>query len=535
MNIHFAPDANETRVRIKVVGVGGAGGNAVNRMVAGGLGDIDFHAVNTDGQALEASQAHQTLVIGSQLTRGLGAGGDPDLGRRAAEEDRERLAGMVDGADMVFVTAGMGGGTGTGAAPVVAELARQTGALTVAVVTRPFLFEGRRRAAQAESGLDALRDHVDALLVIPNERLMEIDVPDAGMNEVFRLADNVLYEATRGISDIISQHAVVNLDFADVRTVMQGSGAAIMGTGHAEGDGRAARAAEMAITSPLLEDVDIIGSRAVLVYVTAGEVTRDDLRGAMTLVQDAAGDDAHVFFGFANDTALGDDLRITVIATGFPAAGEDAEVGVEASVEVSAEASAEASAGVAVEAAAGDGPEAPIAAEQAGSERTDPATASGATAFGATAREPAAADPDAAPSGPSVPPLAAETPSEPLAAAIPRRSRRPYTPPRVRLLAGAAPPPAEGAAAAADAESVAASSTAELAAMAAVAGGRDRDEEAPARQPSETSQRFLEPLGKVKIGGDEEPRPGGETTQRFRPSVLGNDKTRPAWERKYVD
>jgi len=491
MNIHFAPEHHERRVRIKVIGVGGAGGNAVNRMVEAGLAEVDFYAVNTDGQALDTSRAHQTLVIGDELTRGLGAGGDPSLGRRAAEEDRALLAGLVEDADMVFVTAGMGGGTGTGAAPVVAQVAREGGALTVAVVTRPFLFEGRRRAEQAEAGLEALRDHVDAMLVIPNERLMEIEVADIAMSEVFRVADNVLYEATRGISDIISQHAVVNLDFADVRTVMKDSGAAIMGTGRASGQDRALQAAEVAINSPLLEDVDIHGSRAVLVYLTARDVTRNDLAGAMNLIQDAAGTDAHIFFGFGNDDALDDDLLVTVIATGFPGGR-----GERAAARVAVPAS---------EAVAADTPE---------------------------------PDPSAQPM--HAPPVAALEP-EPELGPEPEPVSEPEPEPEPELELIEDPgPPASGVAAEPGepdpwvkaTDPPAEMATTRLAELAAAAGGGTAGEHAP---PSATSQRFLEPLGTVKLSGGDQADVATETGQRFRRSVLSQDKSRPAWERKYVD
>ncbi len=463
MNIHFAPDsAKERRVNIKVVGVGGAGGNAVNRMIEAGLSEVDFFAVNTDGQALDTSRAHQTLIIGSQLTRGLGAGGDPSVGRAAAEEDRELLAALVEDADMVFVTAGMGGGTGTGAAPVVAEEARKSGALTVAVVSRPFMFEGFRRAEQAEQGLEALRDQVDALLVIPNERLMEIDLCDGGMTEVFRVADNVLYEATRGISDIIAQHAVVNLDFADVRTVMQDSGAAIMGTGRASGENRAAMASESAIRSPLLEDVDIVGSRAVLVYITAKAVDRDDLRGAMGNIQQAAGPDAHIFFGFTNDESMEDDIQVTVIATGFPAG---------------------------------------------------------------QVREPAQ---------PSFTPTAVVPEPEPVVVVEP--DPEPVFEPEPEPVVEAAPEPEPQ-------PERQVEPGADLAVLAAAAGGQAREaavavpspESETAREPSETSRRFLDPLGAVKLSGEEQPASPTQASQRFRSSVLGDDKLRPAWERKYVD
>ncbi|MBU8870490.1 MAG: cell division protein FtsZ, partial [Gemmatimonadales bacterium] len=271
MMFEFA-DEIERLADIKVVGVGGAGGNAVARMIEAGLTGVEFLAVNTDLQALKDSPAHHAMQIGAQLTKGLGSGGLPATGRAAAEEDRETLSASLQGADMVFVTAGMGGGTGTGAAPVVAEIARGLGALTVGIVTKPFLFEGSVRLEQAIEGLDRLRESVDTLIVIPNQRLLEIVPPNTSMQEAFRIADNVLYEATRGIFEIISRHGQVNLDFADVRSVMTGMGEAMMGTGRAEGDNCAVEAARAAISSPLLEDVDIAGSQAVLVNVLGREV-----------------------------------------------------------------------------------------------------------------------------------------------------------------------------------------------------------------------------------------------------------------------
>ena len=568
MNIHFAPEHHERRVRIKVVGVGGAGGNAVNRMVEAGLGEVDFYAVNTDGQALDTSRAHQTLVIGADLTREQGAGGDPTLGRAAAESDRELLTGIVGDADMVFVTAGMGGGTGTGAAPVVAEVARQSGALTVAVVTRPFMFEGRRRAQQADQGLAALREHVDALLVIPNERLMEIEVADVGMTEVFRVADNVLYEATRGISDIISRHAVVNLDFADVRTVMKDSGAAIMGTGRGTGDDRAVKAAETAINSPLLEDVNIQGSRAVLVYLSAGSVTRNDLSGAMNLVQDAAGQDAHVFFGFGNDESLGDDLQVTVIATGFPSGIEDAVPASTVSTAVAqatptepAEPEApEAPETLAPEAALVSEPEIDLEPEPEPEPEVEsvlepepaPAVAMAPTPVAEAMPEP----------GPLVePPLEVEPPAAlefPEVAPPPMDEPLMFAPespedPRVTLVPDPVPEPAPEPAVILERPA----DTARLAEMAAAAGQSvtmvpetpavletptPMESSATVETPSpveisasETSQRFLEPMGTVKLSGEEQNTTATETNQRFRHSVLSHDKSRPAWERKYVD
>ncbi|MBU2500566.1 cell division protein FtsZ, partial [bacterium] len=302
---------------IKVAGIGGAGGNAVGRMISAGLSGVEFLAINTDLQALKDSPAHQSMQIGAQLTKGLGSGGDPSRGQAAAEEDREQLAAALSGADMVFVTAGMGGGTGTGAAPVIAEIARQQGALTVGIVTRPFDFEGRVRIRQAEEGVARLREAVDTLIVIPNQRLLEVVPASTSMQEAFRIADNVLYEATRGIYEIISRHDHVNLDFADVRTVMKGMGEAMMGTGRAEGENRALEAARAAISSPLLEDVSIAGSQAVLVNLLGRDVGLHDTAAAMQYIQEAAGADAHVIFGYGNDESMGETLQVTVIATGF--------------------------------------------------------------------------------------------------------------------------------------------------------------------------------------------------------------------------
>ncbi len=310
-------DETERLADIKVLGVGGAGGNAVGRMIAAGLSGVEFFAINTDLQALADSPAHQTMQIGAQLTKGLGSGGDPRQGCGAAEEDRDRIEAAVAGADMVFVTAGMGGGTGTGAAPVIAEIARSQGALTVGIVTKPFLFEGSVRQTQALEGIERLRDAVDTLIIIPNQRLLEIVPPSTSMDEAFRIADNVLYDATRGIYEIISRHDHVNLDFADVRSVMKGMGEAMMGTGRAEGENRAVEAARAAINSPLLEDVNIAGSQAVLVNVLGREVGLQDTAMAMQYIQEAAGPEAHVIFGYGNAEDMGDTLQITVIATGF--------------------------------------------------------------------------------------------------------------------------------------------------------------------------------------------------------------------------
>lgn len=310
-------EPTEKLARIRVAGIGGAGGNAINRMITSGLDGVEFIAVNTDLQALHQSRADHVLQIGGQATRGLGSGGDPGMGRRAVDEDLDVIADALEGSDMVFVTAGMGGGTGTGAAPTVARLAREQGALTVGIVTKPFRFEGRVRMQQAEAGLAELREAVDTLIVIPNERLFEVVPAGTSMTEAFGFADTVLYEATRGIHDIIMKPHQVNLDFADVRSVMAGMGVALMGTGKATGEGRAESAARKAISSPLLEDVDIAGARGVLVNLTSGEVGLQETNTVMSLVQEAAGDQAHIIFGYGTDEELGDTLQVTVIATGF--------------------------------------------------------------------------------------------------------------------------------------------------------------------------------------------------------------------------
>ncbi len=310
-------EENGDLANIKVIGVGGAGGNAVNRMIEAGLSGVEFLAVNTDVQSLRESHAHQTLQIGGQLTRGLGSGGDPRIGRKAVEEDQETLTDILHGSDMVFVTAGMGGGTGTGAGPVVAKIARELGALTVGIVTKPFLFEGAVRMSQAEEGMAALKESVDTLIVIPNERLLEVVPPSTSFKEAFRIADNVLYEATRGIYEIIARPNHVNLDFADVRAVMKDMGVALMGTGRAEGEDRAVVAAQAAISSPLLEDVNIYGAKGVLVNLLGAEIGIAEISAAMSHIQNAAGSQAHIIFGYGTDEALGDTLQVTVIATGF--------------------------------------------------------------------------------------------------------------------------------------------------------------------------------------------------------------------------
>jgi cell division protein FtsZ len=317
MPFEFVEDA-PALASIRAIGVGGAGGNAINRMIDGGLTGCEFITANTDLQALGASTAPIRLQIGCSVTRGLGSGGNPDVGRRAVEESRDLVAETLDGADMVFVTAGMGGGTGTGAAPVVAQIAKELGALTVAVVTKPFDFEGRHRGRQALDGLASLKEHVDTLIVIPNQRLLSIVQRDTTLKAAFRMADEVLFQATRGISDLISVPGLVNLDFADVRSVMSKMGDALMGTGSSQGDNRAAEAARQAVTSPLLEEVSIRGAKGVLVNITGGEdLTLMDVNEATSIIYEAAGEDANLFFGAVIDPAISGEIRVTVIATGI--------------------------------------------------------------------------------------------------------------------------------------------------------------------------------------------------------------------------
>jgi cell division protein FtsZ len=302
---------------IKVVGVGGGGTNAVNRMVDAGLTGVEFIAVNTDAQALMMSDADMKLHIGSAATRGLGAGADPIVGQSAAQESRDELKEALKGADMVFVTAGEGGGTGTGAAPVVAELAREIGALTVGVVTKPFAFEGRRRAQQAESGIDRLRDTVDTLIVIENDRLLQVVEKKTSVVDAFKMADDILRQGVQGITDLITVPGLVNLDFADVRTIMREAGSALMGIGSASGDNRAAEAARSAVSSPLLETT-IEGATGILLNITGGpEIGLFEVNEAAEVVTAAADQNANVIFGAVIDDALGDEVRVTVIATGF--------------------------------------------------------------------------------------------------------------------------------------------------------------------------------------------------------------------------
>ena len=306
--------------RIKVVGVGGGGSNAVNRMVQAGFDGVEFVVANTDRQALHANAATVKLQIGSKLTKGLGAGADPNVGRQAALEDTDKIIQALDGADMIFVTTGLGGGTGTGAAPVIASLASELGALTVAVVTKPFKFEGKKRQIQAERGLEALRDCVDTIITIPNERLLTIIDRTTSMTDAFATADDVLRQAIQGISDLILVPGLINLDFADVRTIMAGMGLAMMGTGIAEGPDRAMEAARRAISSPLLEGASVNGARGVIINVTGGpDLSLVEVSEASCIVQEAADEDANIIFGAVIDPALKGKVKITVIATGFGA------------------------------------------------------------------------------------------------------------------------------------------------------------------------------------------------------------------------
>ncbi len=307
----------DSKANIKVVGVGGAGSNAVNRMIAAGVNGIEFWTCNTDAQALELAAAKNRLQIGGKLTRGLGAGGNPTVGTKAAEESREEIAAALEGADMVFIAAGMGGGTGTGAAPIVAEIARELGALTVGVVTRPFLFEGKRRMNQAEGGIQEIKNRVDTLIVIPNQRLLEVVDHRASMQEAFLEADRVLMQGVQGISDIITVPGLVNVDFADVKAVMSQAGSALMGVGRATGEGRAAEAARNAISSPLLETT-IDGAAGVIFSVTGGpDLTLHEVQEAANVIYEAVSDDANIIFGSVIDDKLHGEVLITVIATGF--------------------------------------------------------------------------------------------------------------------------------------------------------------------------------------------------------------------------
>ncbi len=304
--------------RMKVVGVGGGGGNAVNRMIEEHLEGVEFISVNTDAQALMHSKADVKIQIGKKLTRGLGAGARPEIGRQAMEESKDELARVVQNTDLVFITCGMGGGTGTGAAPVICGLAREAGALTVGIVTRPFLFEGRKRMRQAEEGIAEMRKHVDTMIVVPNERLLAVVGKGIPFHEALKKADEVLLHATQGISVLISDTGLVNVDFADMRTVMENGGSALMGTGVGRGESRATEAAQQAIASPLLDNVSIAGATGVLVNITGGEdLTLGEVHQINEIVQDAVGDDAEFIFGAVHEPAMHGEIRVTVIATGF--------------------------------------------------------------------------------------------------------------------------------------------------------------------------------------------------------------------------
>jgi len=316
-------DAQANHANIKVVGIGGGGGNAVNRMIATGIEGVRFLAANTDCQALHGHRASIKVQLGAKLTKGLGAGGNPEVGRSAALEDTEKLVEALGGADMVFVTTGLGGGTGTGAAPIIANLAREMGALVVAVVTLPFAFEGRRRRIQAEEGLANLRDVVDTLITIPNDKLLHTVERGTPMGAAFMVADDVLRQAVQGISDLITVPGEINLDFADVKSVMSGMGMALMGTGVAEGEHRAVEAAQRAISSPLLEDASIHGARGVLINVTGDEsMSLHEVSEAAKIVQEAADPDANIIFGTVIDSKFANSIKVTVIATGFVQGGQ---------------------------------------------------------------------------------------------------------------------------------------------------------------------------------------------------------------------
>jgi len=311
-------DSREPAAKIKVIGVGGGGGNAINTMVAGRLEGVEFIAANTDVQALSANRAEVKLQLGKTVSRGLGAGANPDRGREAALEVQDAIAEALAGADMVFVTAGMGGGTGTGAAPIIADIAKKAGALTVGVVTKPFLFEGNRRRKQAETGIDELRAAVDTLIVIPNQRLLSVAGESMSLADAFKRADEVLLNAVQGISDLITVHGLVNVDFADVRTIMAEQGMALMGSGRASGPGRAVEAMQAAISSPLLEDVTLDGAMGLLVNITGGStLTLHEVDEAVSMAQAAADPDANIIFGSVVDERMDGEVKITVIATGF--------------------------------------------------------------------------------------------------------------------------------------------------------------------------------------------------------------------------
>ncbi|MCA1816778.1 MAG: cell division protein FtsZ [Acidobacteria bacterium] len=326
LQIFIDDDPPSAGARIKVIGVGGGGGNAVNRMIEAGIEGIDFLVANTDLQALKRSRAPIKIQLGGKLTKGLGAGANPDVGRNAALEDTEKIIEALEGADMVFVTTGLGGGTGTGAAPIIASLATELNALTVAVVTKPFHFEGRRRMEQADQGLRELRECVDTVITIPNERLLGTVDRTVSLQDSFKLADDVLRQAVQGISDLITVPGLINLDFADVKAIMQGMGMALMGAGRASGEDRALKATQQAISSPLLEEATIEGAKGVLINITGGlDLTLYEVNEASSIIREAADDNANIIFGAVIDETMRDEMKITVIATGFDK--ESADVG----------------------------------------------------------------------------------------------------------------------------------------------------------------------------------------------------------------
>ena len=316
--IQFAERADNGVTTIKVIGVGGAGGNAIDNMIEERSAGVEFITANTDLQALDATLAPTKLQIGGDLTKGLGAGANPEVGRHSAEESQQEISDQLSGTDMVFITAGMGGGTGTGAAPVIAKIAKEQGCLTVAVITKPFDFEGRTRKTQAEEGVRALRNTADTLITIPNQRLLQVVGRGTSLRDAFKVADNVLRQAVEGIANLIVAPGLINLDFADVQTIMSGMGLAVMGTGVGHGDKRAIEAAHLAVSSPLLEDSSIDGARGILLNVTGGyDIALHEVHDAASIIREAVHEDAHIIFGAVTDEKLEDELRVTVIATGF--------------------------------------------------------------------------------------------------------------------------------------------------------------------------------------------------------------------------
>jgi cell division protein FtsZ len=318
MKIFDIEEVQDNTAKIKIVGVGGGGSNAVNGMIASSLQGVEFIAINTDAQALESSLAHQRIQIGNTLTKGLGAGANPEVGKQAAHEDRDLIAGAIKGADMVFITSGMGGGTGTGASSIVAEVAREQGILTTAVITRPFLFEGNKRSKNAEQGIKELRKHVDSIIIIHNNRILDITEKNTPWLQALNLANDVLRQAVKGISDLILVPGLINQDFADIKTILADSGKALMGIGYAEGEDRAIAAAKMAIKSPLLEETSIDGAKGVLINITGGSsLSFHEIHEAASLIKDSADSDAEIIFGSVIDPDLDEKIMLTVIATGF--------------------------------------------------------------------------------------------------------------------------------------------------------------------------------------------------------------------------